>query len=195
MVGKPLPESHANRWLPALLAEKKQLHQDVTTGRDLLTSIYVAPVPSEGYANIYGRDITDLHQAHERLVCAQRAANAGCGGWDLATESIELSPEMSSCSGSIPDGHCVIRGVGVRSASGRIVRSQRARDPTGAGRTCGLNSRSIGSCARRTCPLDQSVGWRVYMPNGAGPYGRWSSVTTSRAIAGGGSTPKNPARN
>jgi len=99
-VGKPLPES-LQPLVASALAEKKQVHQDVQLDGTFY-AIYVAPVPSEGYANIYGRDITDLHQAHERLEMAQRAANAGVWGWDLATESIEWSPEMFELFGIDP---------------------------------------------------------------------------------------------
>lgn len=99
-VGKPLPES-LQPLVASALAEKKQVHQDVQLDGTFY-AVYVAPVPSEGYANIYGRDITDLRQAHERLEMAQRAANAGVWDWDFATESIEWSPEMFELFGIDP---------------------------------------------------------------------------------------------
>ena len=91
-VGKPLAES-LQPLVARALAEKKQVHQDVQLDGTFY-AVYVAPVPSEGYANIYGRDITDLWQAHERQEMAQRAAGAGIWDWNIATQSMEWSPEM-----------------------------------------------------------------------------------------------------
>lgn len=91
-VGRPLPES-LQPLVARALAEKKQVHQDVQLDGTFY-AVYVAPVPSEGYANIYGRDITDLWQAHERQEMAQRAAGAGIWDWNVATQSMEWSPEM-----------------------------------------------------------------------------------------------------
>jgi PAS domain-containing protein len=43
-----------------------------------------------------------LHQAHERLALAQRAAGAGIWDWDLTTEKLEWSPELFKLFGLDP---------------------------------------------------------------------------------------------
>ncbi len=49
------------------MAERRELHQDVELGgRSYFVS--VTPFPEEGYANLYGRDITDRKQMEEELL-------------------------------------------------------------------------------------------------------------------------------
>jgi PAS domain S-box-containing protein len=58
-----------NELLPLLgrgMAEGKEVQQDVELGGRFYFA-WVAPFPEEGYANIYGRDITDRRQAEEAL--------------------------------------------------------------------------------------------------------------------------------
>jgi PAS domain S-box-containing protein len=64
-IGRPMDE----RLLPLVslaMAEGEERSQDVEIGRRFY-SVWVAPFPEEGYANVYGRDITERKQAEEEL--------------------------------------------------------------------------------------------------------------------------------
>jgi PAS domain S-box-containing protein len=64
-VGQPLPHS----LLPLVgqaMAEKRDVEQDVELG-ERLYSVSVTPFPEEGYANVYGRDITERKLIEQAL--------------------------------------------------------------------------------------------------------------------------------
>ncbi len=64
-VGEQLPESLLPLFAEAV-AVGQEIQQDVELGKHVY-SVAVVPIPEEGYANIYGRDITDRKRAEEAL--------------------------------------------------------------------------------------------------------------------------------
>ena len=92
------------------------MQQDVELGGRFY-SVAVTPFLAQGYANVYGRDITRRKQAEEereglleevrlseqRLRLAQEAANAGTWEWDLRTNENFWSEELWKLYGLEPN--------------------------------------------------------------------------------------------
>ncbi len=69
-VGKQLPE-HLLPLVAEAMTGGQEIQQDVELGEHVY-SIAVVPIPGEGYANIYGRDITERKRAEEALSRSQK---------------------------------------------------------------------------------------------------------------------------
>ena len=114
-VGKSLPDL----LLPLVgqaMTEGQEVQQDVELGGRFY-SVAVTPFLAQGYANVYGRDITEHKRAEQgreglleevrlseqRLRLAQDAANAGTWEWDLRTNENFWSEELWKLYGLEPN--------------------------------------------------------------------------------------------
>jgi len=76
----------------------------------ILHCFTVIPIREEGYANLYGRDITErkateeaLRESESRLRLAQASAGAGLWDWDLSANRLEWSDELFHLFGLDPE--------------------------------------------------------------------------------------------
>jgi PAS domain S-box-containing protein len=98
-IGQVLP----NELLPLVgrsMAEGNEVQQDVKLG-ERIYFVWVAPFPGEGYANVYGRDITErkrmeeaLRQSESRMNRAQEIAHLGSWELDLVDNQLTWSDEV-----------------------------------------------------------------------------------------------------
>jgi two-component system, chemotaxis family, CheB/CheR fusion protein len=80
--------------------ERREIQQDVELGGRYY-SVTVVPIPGEGYANVYGRDITEhkraeeaLRESEKRLKRAQEIAHLGSWELDLVDNRLTWSDEV-----------------------------------------------------------------------------------------------------
>ena len=69
------------------MAEGKEAQEDMQLGNKTYI-VWVAPIPEDGYANVYGRDITDRKRAETALIESEARLNrseqiAHLGSWEL----------------------------------------------------------------------------------------------------------------
>ena len=92
-----------NELVPLLgraMAEGIELQQDMELG-ERFYFVWVSPFPGEGYANVYGRDITErkraeeaLRESEQRLSRAQEIAHLGSWELDLVKNRLTWSDEV-----------------------------------------------------------------------------------------------------
>ena len=93
-VGEPLSHPLLSM-VGQAIAEKRDVEQEVELG-ERLYSVSVTPFPEEGYANIYGRDITERKRAEEALIESEQRLKraqeiAHLGSWELDVVNSRLT--------------------------------------------------------------------------------------------------------
>jgi PAS domain S-box-containing protein len=106
-VGQPVPEEWRGFTLDVLHSGLRR-DAEIQVG-DRVLSLTLAPVVEQGYANVYGLDITDRRQAQEtlkrseeRYVLAERAANVGSWDWNIQTGDLHWSDQIEAMFGFAP---------------------------------------------------------------------------------------------
>ncbi|MEW6220775.1 MAG: CheR family methyltransferase [Thermodesulfobacteriota bacterium] len=110
-VGQLLPQEELRRLARQALAEGSTIEEDMELG-DILFAVAVAPVPAEGYANMYGRNVTDRRRAEDlarqRLAEIEdlyRSAPVGLGVLDRELRFVRINERLAEMHGIPAPAH------------------------------------------------------------------------------------------